>query len=158
MQEVARRADVAPATVLNHFDGPDELVAAVVDGIIESLALPGPSTLDEATDEMGRIRILIDEMYDFYERSNRWFAMFTRERDIVQAFQIGERSVQASIGQLIGHALGPRSGDAGLSAIVTAAVHPAFCGALVDVSRSMAAAKVTAFELVESWYETHRRS
>ena len=156
MQEVARRADVAPATVLNHFNSPNELVEAVVVDIIEELAVPEPSVFDEVSDEMDRVRILIEEMYDFYERSDRWLGMFTRERDVVPAFQEGERTVRRSIGSLVVQALGDRSGDTELGAIVTAAIHPGFCHALVEVSQSLAAAKTNAQQLVEAWSESHR--
>jgi AcrR family transcriptional regulator len=41
MQDVARRADVAPGTVLNHFPTPDDIVSAVVVHLTTVLRVPG---------------------------------------------------------------------------------------------------------------------
>lgn len=158
MQEVARRADVAPATVLNHFGTPHKLAQAVVDDIIEDLALPEMTVFDDIPDVVDRIRMLIDELYDFYERSDRWFVMFTRERDTVPAFQEGERRVHETMRQLIVNALGDQSSDADLKTMVEAASHPALRQALLDVTGSPTDAKAKAQEIVEVWYETHRHA
>ena len=45
MQEVARRADVAPGTVLNHFPTPAALTEAALARITESLDPPSPAVL-----------------------------------------------------------------------------------------------------------------
>ena len=87
MQEVARRADVAPATVLNHFPTPDLLTEAVLAHIAETLHVPSSRIFQGAFTVEERLGRLVPETFKFYDRSNQWFAMYQRERNIVQAIR-----------------------------------------------------------------------
>ena len=153
MQEVARRADLAPGTVLNHFPDSNDLAAAVVADLIDGLAVPDPSIFDGVDDLPDRVRVLIDAVYDFYERSEPLVEMFFRERDAVPAFRVGEVRVQRMIADLTTVALGDAARDARLSAMVGAAIHPAFRSAFVDVSKSADDAKSQAGDLVSAWID-----
>ena len=59
MQEVARRADVAPATVLNHFPTPDLLTEAVLAHIAETLHVPSSRIFQGAFTVEERLRRLV---------------------------------------------------------------------------------------------------
>jgi AcrR family transcriptional regulator len=151
MQEVARRADVAPATVLNHFADPDRLVEAVVAHITDELAVPDPAIFDGLEATEARARALLAAVYAFYERSERWVAMFFRDRDDVPALRAGEAAVRAAIGDLVSVALGDQAGDVELVQVVGAALDPAFRGALIRAGHSPDDAIRQAGDLVVAW-------
>src|SRR5215211_5665259 len=78
---VARRADVARGTILNHFESFDGLLAAVLDDILEKLVVPDESIFDGIEDRDERIRAFVDEMIAFQERSQPWWPIFEHEMD-----------------------------------------------------------------------------
>src|SRR5262245_57325027 len=80
MHDIARKADVAPATVLNHFRTPDDLAAATLRRILETLRLPTSAIFQGARTTEQRARRLVGEMFEFYDRSNTWFEMYQRDR------------------------------------------------------------------------------
>jgi AcrR family transcriptional regulator len=99
LQAVARRAEVSAATVLNHFGSADGLARAVVDRLTASLRIPD----DRAWPEKGRgarVRRLIREMFDFYERSRPWFDVFRAEMSVVPALREGEAGYWQAVGEL----------------------------------------------------------
>ena len=79
MQEVARRADVAPGTVLNHFPTPDDLATAAAERIVEDLRVPEPALLDGIDDPRDRLGRLTHELATFYERGESWWQIYQRE-------------------------------------------------------------------------------
>ncbi len=130
MLEVARRADVAPGTVLNHFDTAGALAEAVVARAIAAIQVPTAQIFDGARSRRERIRRLVAEMFAFYERSNPWFDLFRAELKIVPALQQAEQDFWAEVGNLFELALGPFLKDALLRGTAFGLVHPATLGAL----------------------------
>ena len=151
MQEVARRAEVAPATVLNHFADPDQLVEAVVAHITDELAVPGPVIFDGIEATALRVRALLSAVYAFYERSERFVAMFFRERAHVPALRAGEAAVRSAIGDLVSIALDERADDRELERIVSSALDPAFRAALIQAGHTPDEAIRRAGDLVVAW-------
>jgi AcrR family transcriptional regulator len=113
IRDVALRADVARATVLNHFGGREALARAVLDGIADSLAVPTDSIFNGARSTQERVRRLVDAMFDFYERSTPWFALFRGELESTPALIEGEQRFWEGIQALYANALGPRSNRVG---------------------------------------------
>ena len=124
MQEVARRADVAAGTVLNHFDTPDDLTEAVVDRIIGQLSVPRADSLDGIEDPLGRVELAIAEVYAFYQRSDPWVAFFFRERGVVPAIDRGQERVTLAIAELLEAALGSLIVDADIRIAVGTVMDP----------------------------------
>jgi AcrR family transcriptional regulator len=106
MQEVARRADVSPGTVLNHFPSPEELAEAVVEELVRTLEVPTPAVFDGLPEGWARLRALARALAGFFERSEPWFHVHEREHRTVPAFGEGARRFDADVMALIREALG----------------------------------------------------
>lgn len=79
MTEVARVADVATATVTNHFATPELLLQGVVDRLMAEIQMPEASIFAGTRSTPARLRALTAAMFAFYERTNRWFALLGAE-------------------------------------------------------------------------------
>jgi len=71
MTEVADLADVATATVTNHFATPESLLQAIVEHVLAEIEIPDRSIFAGARSAPTRLRALTAAMFAFYERSNR---------------------------------------------------------------------------------------
>jgi AcrR family transcriptional regulator len=78
---VATRADVSRGTVLNHYGSADELLAAVMDEIVEEIQFPDERVQVGATSEPERIRRYVDAMLRFFVRSEEHWQAFSRDMD-----------------------------------------------------------------------------
>lgn len=117
--EIARRADVAPGTVLNHFDSVDEVARAVLDEVIGSLQLPSAADFDGIAAVPDRFARLCRELFAFYERSESWYLVYAREPKGIPAWAEAEATFYAAFDGLIREALGPLAGDEDVVAIVS---------------------------------------
>lgn len=115
MQEVARRADVAPGTVLNHFATPDALAEAVVSELVRTLEAPSSEIFEgvEGGDVAARLRALSRSLARFFERAEPWFHVHEREHEHVAAFAEGARGFDERVEGLIREALGEGHGARG---------------------------------------------
>ena len=77
MQDIARRADVAPGTVANHFGSLDALAAEVITRILGDLQMPTPDVFDGVDGLADRINLLVHELAAFFERSEPVVASLT---------------------------------------------------------------------------------
>ena len=105
LQAVARRAEVSAATVLNHFGSADGLAQVVVERLAAALHIPD----DEPWPEKGRsarVRRLVREMFEFYERSRPWFDIFRAELDVDPALREGQAGYWRAIGELYTRVVG----------------------------------------------------
>jgi len=128
---IAARADVSRGTILHHFAGADGLLEAVADEMLEALELPDERILDGIDDREARIRVFLDAMVLFFERSTRWWQVF---EPVLQrpALQAREATYRAQIGRLQDAALGPAvSGDPEAASVVGALLHPGTMGAFL---------------------------
>jgi AcrR family transcriptional regulator len=130
IKDVALRADVARATVLNHFGSRDAMARAVLDGIAESLAIPAGSIFISARSTEERIRRLVVAMFDFYDRSTPWFELFRGERASTPALIKGERRYWEGIRGLYAEALGPFAANKLIYGTVLGLTNPATLTAL----------------------------
>jgi AcrR family transcriptional regulator len=85
-KDIATRADVAVATVYNHFSSLDELVPACGDLLMERLRPPGPEDATVVVGSAGttgeRLRRAAQELFDFYERGGAHLDVFPGEREL----------------------------------------------------------------------------
>jgi len=130
MADVARRADVAPGTVLNHYRNPDMLARAVGDLIREELRVPGPELLDGLETLERRIRRLSRELAAFYDRSESWYEIYRAEAGRVGAWDEMSRAFFEEMDRLIRAALGPLADDDGAVAVVATLLNPGVSGGL----------------------------
>ncbi len=123
---VARAADVAPATVRNHFPGPADLAEAAAAAILAQLDMPDEGIFDGVDAPGPRVERLIRAVVAFYERGTGWWQV--RERDRVQgnAWATPEAAYQADLSRLVVVALGPLAGDAVATAVVSTVLEPLY--------------------------------
>jgi len=137
IQEVGRRAEVSPATVLNHFRSADALAEAVIAEITRSLRLPDDREWADARSQDARIRRLVSEMFAFYDRSTPWFELFRGEMGTVPALRAGERRFWGAIEELYSRALGSLLRTARMRGAVFGLTSPATLGALRQAGLSL---------------------
>lgn len=101
-RDIAERADVAVATVYNHFPSLDELVPACGDLLMERFAPPGPGNASAVVGQAGsteeRIERIARELFSFYERAGAYIQVFPGERQLpaMQEWESYQRSTVES--------------------------------------------------------------
>jgi AcrR family transcriptional regulator len=151
MQQVGRRADVAPGTVLNHFPDPDALARAVVDRLLEDLHVPGPEIFTglETVDE--RLRQLARELSEFYERSEPWYLVYVREGGRIPAWADAEQRFFEAIDRLMQEALGELADNATIKLAVSTLLDPGVLGGLTNKGLTSSAAGEFAADILLAW-------
>jgi AcrR family transcriptional regulator len=150
MQAVARRADVAPGTVLYHYPTPDDLAEAVVDSWIADMRMPTPEAIDPDAPLERRIHALVEELFGLYERSEEAYRVYMKSGShpvLARAEAMWEKNV----GEMMMRALGDRAGDIKTMQVVGALVAPGFRGNLVSVGMSSDEVVQAAADLVIGW-------
>lgn len=152
MQAVARRAEVAPGTVLYHYPTPENLAEAVVESWLETMEPPTPEAIDEDAPLPERLTALTRELFRLYERTGHLYRVYQQSPDhpsIRQASQWWFQNVQA----MLLRALGDRAEDPEAVQVVSVLVNPGFRGTLM--STGIAADRTTeiATQLAIDWLE-----
>lgn len=155
---VAKAADVAPATVRNHFPGPRDLSAAVFDQVLGRLAPPTPAIFDGVAGLPARIQRLATELADFYARSDIWWRAYQREPELIDAWAGGVDRYYREIDALMRAALGDLGEDATALSVVAAVIGPPTYFALQARGASPGEAVGLSVELVVPWLEARART
>ncbi len=150
---IARAADVAPATIRNHFRDPAQLANAVFDEVLVELRSPGPDIFDGVAGMADRIRRLAAELADFYERSEPWWRAYQREPGLIEAWSSGVDRFYRDIDDLMRAALGQDSADDRSLAVVAAVIGPPTFFALRARGLSSGQAVELGVELAVPWLE-----
>ena len=150
---IARAADVAPATVRNHFPEPEGLARAVFDAILGELTVPTAAAFDGLTGLHDRVERLARELAAFYERSAPWWRLYEREPELITVWGGGVDAYYADVDGLIRAALGELASDERSVAVVAAVVGPPTFFALKARGLSSDAAVDLTLELVLPWLE-----
>jgi AcrR family transcriptional regulator len=153
---IARAADVAPATVRNHFPGEGDLARAVFDALLVELRIPTPAIFDGVDDLRGRVERLARELADFYERGEPWWRAYEREPDLINAWGGGVDQYYAEIERLMRAALGGLADDERSVAVVASVIGPPTFFALRGRGLSSAEAVRLSLELAIPWLEQRR--
>lgn len=154
MQDVARRADVAPGTVANHFGSRDELAAEVTGGLLAHLRMPTPDHFDGVELLADRISLLVRELGEFFERSEPWYRVAQRESAGVPAWADAEARFYTDLDTLVRAALGPLAADADAVAVVSVVLGSWVLGAIEATGRSAEQAADLVIGLLVTWLET----
>lgn len=157
MAEVARRADVAPGTVLNHFSTPDELAAAVARRIIADLRVPDPAELARLASLDERIGWLARELTGFYERGEAWWFVYQRDPGRSPAWAETEVAVNDELEHLVRLALGRLASDEVALTLTATVLGPAVIGSLRGRGMSGQGAAELAADLLLGWLHRRRR-
>lgn len=150
---IARAADVAPATVRNHFPEPDGLARAVFDAIVGKLKVPTPAIFDGLAGLHDRVERLARELGAFYERSAPWWRLYEREPELITVWGGGVDDYYADVDGLIRAALGELASDQRSVAVLAAVIGPPTFFALKGRGLSFDAAVGLTLELAIPWLE-----
>jgi AcrR family transcriptional regulator len=136
MNEVARRADVSPTTVSNHFATPDSLIEAVITRVIADVQVPDNTIFAGTRSMAGRLRVLTTSMYAFFERTLSWYELLGAELVDVPALARAQAAFWDSIRQLYARAVAGNDDDL-LAKMTAGLLHPATFGALKAAGMSV---------------------
>lgn len=153
---IARAADVAPATIRNHFPEQADLARAVFEAMLAELRIPEPSVLDGATDLRSRVERLAWALAAFYERSEPWWRAYEREPDLIAAWAGGVDQYYADIERLMRAALGDLGTDERSVAVVASVIGPPTFFALRGRGFSSDDAVRLCLDLALPWLERRR--
>lgn len=121
---IAREADVAPATVRNHFPESRNLTDAVFDLLLGDLEPPTPAIFDGVDGIDERVTRLARELAAFYERSNSSWQLYRQEPDLIDAWSGGVDRYYRDIEALMRMSLGPLAEDETAVAVVASVIGP----------------------------------
>jgi AcrR family transcriptional regulator len=153
---IARAADVAPATVRNHFPDSGDLARAVFEALLLELRVPTPAIFDGAVDLPERVTRLAEELAAFYERSEPWWRAYEREPDLIRAWGGGVDQYYADVERLMRAALGELSDDELSVAVIASVIGPPTFFAFRGRGLSSAEAVRLGLELTIPWLERRR--
>lgn len=154
MLDVARRADVAPGTVANHFGSASALAAEVTAEVLSDLHVPTPDMFDGVDDLADRIGLLVRELAAFMDRSEHWWRVSQSEPPGAQVWAEAEARYYAELDALVRAALGPLADDADAVAVVTTILGSWVIGAIQATGRSAETAVGLVSELLSTWLAT----
>lgn len=125
---VARQADVARGTIINHFGSAEGLHRAALGGLLETLELPVAAELEAIPDRDTRIRAFVAGMLEFQDKSSQWWTVFEGEMQRPELRE-SEARYWAVFTEILAAALGPElRDDPAANATLTSMVHPATVG------------------------------
>ena len=150
---IARAADVAPATVRNHFPDRRDLTDAVFSELLSGIRPPAPAIFDGIEGIRERITRLASELAAFYERGESSWQLYQREPDLIEAWAGGVDRYYRDVDELMRSALGPLSPDDTALAVVAAVIGPPAFFALRARNLSSEQAVELCIALVVPWLE-----
>ncbi len=136
MNELARRADVSPTTVSNHFKTQESLIEAVVERIRADIRVPDSTIFVGARSVTARLRILTESMFAFYERTMHLFDLLGGELVEVPALARAQAAFWRSIHELYEQALAGSEDDL-LAKTTAGLLQPATFGAFKAAGMSV---------------------
>ena len=154
MLDVARRADVAPGTVANHFGSAAALATEATTTILADLRMPTPDLFDGVDRLSDRIRLLVRELAAFFERSGPWYRVSQREPADVEFWADAEARYYGELDALVRAALGPLATDADAVAVVSAVLGTWVIGTIQATGRSAETAVELVSDLLATWLAT----
>ena len=154
MLDVARRADVAPGTVANHFGSARALATQATTTILADLRMPTPNLFDGVDRLSDRIHLLVRELAAFFGRSEPWYRVSRREPADVEFWADAETRYYGELEALVRAALGPVATDADAVAVVSAVLGTWVIGTIQATGRSAEAAVDLVSDLLATWLAT----
>ncbi|OGO59524.1 MAG: hypothetical protein A2V85_09315 [Chloroflexi bacterium RBG_16_72_14] len=153
MRMIANAADVAQATVRNHFPTPLDLAVAAGEQVLDDLRPPDPSILDGLATTHERVERLTRELIAFFERGEPWWSALQRDPELARAWAGVSEAYEQGFARLLGAALGPLADDPVAMAVMANAVGPPLHYALRGAGLSPAAAVEAQLDVVVPWLE-----
>ena len=153
MLDVARRADVAPGTVANHFGSASALATVATSRVLADLRMPTTEIFDGVEAVPDRIRLLVRELAAFFHRSESWYRVAQREPGN-PAWAEAEARYYVELDAMVRTALGPLAADADAVAVVSAVLTTWVIGGIQAAGRSADTAVSLVSDLLVAWLAT----
>lgn len=153
---IAKAADVAPATVRNHFPEPGDLAQAVFAAMLEELEIPTQEIFDGVEGLRDRVTRLAESLAAFYERSEPWWRAYEREPELIVAWGGGVAQYYSDVEKLMRAGLGDLGTDDRSVAVVASVIGPPTFFALRGRGLSSDEAVTVCLELALPWLEQRR--
>jgi AcrR family transcriptional regulator len=154
MLDIARRADVAPGTVANHFGSAAALATEVTGDLLGELQMPSPELFDGVVGLRSRVELLVRALSAFFERSEPWWRASQREGQGVSFWADAEVHYYRQLDALVRAALGPLSSDDDAVAVMITVFGRWVIGSLQETGRTSEEAVNLVADLLASWLET----
>jgi AcrR family transcriptional regulator len=150
MQAVARRADVAPGTVLYHYPTPDDLTEAVVETWIRDMEAPNPDAIDAVAPLEDRIASLVRELYGLYERSEQAYRIYQKSprHRVLKRY---EKWWYENANRMMAKAMGANALDTEAMQVTSVLVNPGFRGTLLMTGIAPERAEEIATRMILDW-------
>jgi AcrR family transcriptional regulator len=129
IQAIAKKAEVSPGTVLNHFENGDALMVAAIETLYQQLEFPTPEVFEGISGLEERMRRYTLELGVFYERTLPWYQVHAAEPDHPTLKGV-EAEFYQRLDLLTRAALGPGMRDKKTLALVQAITSPSAYGSL----------------------------
>ena len=153
MLDVARRADVAPGTVANHFGSATALATEVTSTLLADLQMPTPDMFDGVEGLRDRIGLLVRELSAFFRRTEPWWR--ASQREPTGAFWTDAAArYYVELDALVRTALGPLASDDEAVAVIVTLFNRWVLGAIQETGRSEEQAVALVSDLLVAWLET----
>jgi AcrR family transcriptional regulator len=154
MLDIARRADVAPGTVANHFGSATALATEISGEILEELRMPTPDVFEGVVGLRDRVDVLVRELSAFFERSEPWWRASQREGSGVSFWADAEARFYGQLDALVRAALGPLAEDDDAVAVVMTVFGRWVMGSLQETGRTREEAVSLVSDLLATWLES----
>jgi AcrR family transcriptional regulator len=154
MLDVARRADVAPGTVANHFGSASALATEATGEILADLRMPTPDLFDGVDRLFDRIHLLVRELAAFFERGETWWRVSQRDPADAEVWADAEKRYYGELDALVRAALGPLAADADAVTVVTSVLGTWVIGTIQATGRTAEAAVELVAGLLSTWLAT----
>ena len=153
---IAKAADVAPATVRNHFPEHGDLAKAVFEAMLVELRIPTTDIFDGLDNLRDRLERLARELASLYVRSEPWWRAYEREPELIHAWGGGVDQYYGDIERLMRTALSDLSSDDRSLAVVASVMGPPTFFALRARGLSKDDAVELSLELAVPWLDKRR--
>ena len=153
---IAKTADVAQATVRNHFPDQTALLDEVGAMILDDLALPDIGIFDGYESPADRVTRLAHELVAFYGRGQEWWFVLTADASMSPAFEQTNRMYEQRFDELVTAAVGPLAEDPMVIPMVGSVVGPPLHYALVARGFSPDEVVETSLAMLLPWLESRR--
>ncbi|HEX5827716.1 MAG TPA: TetR/AcrR family transcriptional regulator [Candidatus Limnocylindrales bacterium] len=154
MLDIARRADVAPGTVANHFGSAAAIAAEIAGEALAALRMPTPDLFIGVDGLRDRVELLVTELSAFFDRAGPWWRAFEREGRSVSFWADAEARYSEQLDGLVRAALGPLASDEDAVAVVVTVFGRWVLGSLQEAGRTSEEAERLVADMLASWLET----
>jgi AcrR family transcriptional regulator len=152
MSEIARRADVAPGTLRNHFRSRDDLDRAMVERLTDEAPLPELSIFDGARSIEERLERLLRVTGRLFDQIVRIQRMWLQERLLTAVWTETGAAYGARWEQLIRVAPGSLADDLDALALIRAVLEPSFFDRVRGGTRSTDEVSALIAAAITPWF------